>query len=131
MSYAFWKASLAGEKPKMFVDQPELGFYRNAVKQRDAKGNNKRVGWSPVAVFMDGDMMTARVGDRDVTGDALNELWSYIAGNPISEETYRAVAERGEPWPGEIAAVPAANRDVTKEDNEPHEVLTDKEHADA
>lgn len=129
MSYDFWKAALAGERPKMFVDQPEPGFYRQAIKQRDAKGNNKRVGWSPVAVFMDGNTMTARVGDRDVTGDALNELWSYIAGNPISEEAYRAVAERGESWPGELATVPAANREVTSADNDPPQVLTDKDHA--
>lgn len=129
MNYDYWKAALAGENPKMFVDQPELGFYRNAIKQRDAKGNSKRIGWAPIAVFMDDDTMTARVGDRDISGDALNELWSYIAGNPISEETYRAVAERGEPWPGELAAVPAANRDVTSADNSPPEVLTDVDHA--
>lgn len=133
MSYDFWKAAMAGEKPKMFVDDPQLGFYRRQVKQRDAKGNNKRVGWMPIAVFTvsygTDDTIVARVGDRDVTGDALNELWSYIAGNPISEETYRAVAERGEPWPGELATVPAANREVTSADNDPPEVLTDKDHA--
>lgn len=131
MNYDYWKSALAGEKPKMFVDDPRLGFYRTPVKQRDAKGNNKRVGWAPVAVFMDGDTITARVVDGDVTGDALNELWSYIAGNPISEETYRAVAERGEPWPSEVPAVPAANRDVTQADNAPPEVLTYVDHAAA
>jgi hypothetical protein len=131
MNYDFWQASLAGRKPKIFVDQPECGFYRSAIKQRDAKGNNKRMGWTPVAVFMDGETMTARIGDRDITGDALNELWSYIAGNPISEDTYRAVAERGEPWPGEPSVVPAANRDVTQADNAPPEVLTDIGHAAA
>jgi hypothetical protein len=126
VSYDYWKAALAGEKPKMFVDQPELGFYRKGIHERNAKGNNKRIGWMPVAVFMDGIVMTARVGMRDVIGDDLNELWSYIAGNPISEETYRAVAERDEPWPGEsIPAVPAAN------DNSPPEVLTAADHATA
>ncbi len=129
MSYTYWQAALAGEKPKMFVDQPELGFYRKGIHERNAKGNNKRIGWAPVAVFMDGETMTARVGTRDVTGDALNELWSYIAGNPISEDTYRAVAERGEPWPGELPAVPAANREVTQVDNSPPEVLTAADHA--
>lgn len=129
--YAFWRSALAGENPKMFVDQCELGFYRKALKERDAKGNNKRVGWIPVAIFMDGDVMTARVGMRDVIGDELNELWSYIAGQPISEETYRAVAERDEAWPDAIAAIPAANRSVAQDDNAAPEVLTDKDHAAA
>ena len=93
----------------MYVDTPECGFYRKGVYQRGIirKGvftpqegaNSRRIGWEPVAVFMNGDVMTGRVGDTDMTGDALNELWSWIAGNPISEETYRAVAEHGEAWP--------------------------------
>lgn len=136
MSYDYWKAALAGKKPPMYVDDPMCGFYRKAVYARDANGNNRRVRWVPVAVFMvpGADMsgvMTARVGERDVSGDALNELWSYIAGNAISEETYRAVAERDEPWPREMPAVPAANREVTAADNAPPEVLTDKDHGAA
>ncbi len=102
-SYQYWKSAVAGEKPKMFVDQPELGFYRKSLTERNDKGNNRRVGWTPVAVFMIGDVMTARIGSetdgRDVEGDALNELWSYIAGNAISEDWYRTVARHGQPWP--------------------------------
>lgn len=135
--YKYWQAALAGEKPRAIVDQCELGFYRKGVYERNAKGNNKRVGWTPVAVFMDGDIMTARIGNeadgRDVTGDALGELWSYIAGNSISEETYRAVS-RGEPWPDALSAkreVPAANRDVAKDDNAPPDVLPEVAHATA
>jgi hypothetical protein len=103
MSYEYWRAALAGEKPKAYVDDPRLGFYRKGTYQRNDKGLNKRVGWTPVAVFMVGDVMTARVGDEstgnDVTGDKLNELWSYISDNPISEGTYRGVACLGQPWP--------------------------------
>lgn len=121
MSYAYWKEALAGKNPKMFVDSPNCGFYRKPVKERNAAGNNKRVGWLPVAIFMDGEgmieTMIARVGSRDVTGDDLNELWTWVAAHPISEETYRAVAERGDPWPDEAPKVPAANRDVTASDN--------------
>jgi len=102
-AYQFWQESLDGLKPKMFVDDPRLGFYRRGVYERDAKGNNRRVGWTPVAIFMVGDVMTARVGSeadgRDVTGDALNELWSYVAANAISEGMYREVARHGKPWP--------------------------------
>ncbi len=120
--YQYWKDALAGKNPKMFVDDPQSGFYRKPVKERNAAGNPaERVGWLPVAIFVDGEGMTetmiARVGSRDVTGDDLNELWSYVAANPISEETYRAVAERGEPFPDEQPKVPAANREVTASDN--------------
>lgn len=119
--YQYWKDALAGKNPKMFVDQPECGFYRKPIKERNSKGDNKRIGWAPVAIFVDGDDMTqtmiGRVGARDIMGDDLNELWSYVAGNPISEETYRAVAERGEPFPDEQPKVPAANREVTASDN--------------
>jgi hypothetical protein len=129
--YQFWQESLAGLKPKMFVDDPQAGFYRRVLKVRDENGNNKRVGWSPVAVFMNGGTITGRIGNTDIIGDALNEAWSYIAGNPISEEWYRAVAERGEPWPDSAPPpeIPAANRQVDKGDNAAPEVMTDKDHA--
>jgi hypothetical protein len=139
--YKFWQSSLAGENPKMFVDQPELGFYRSPIKERYANGNNKRTGWKAVAVFMNNDIPTARVSTcnhggrftvaRDLVGDDLNELWSYIAGNPISEETYRAVAERGEPWPGELPVIPAADREVAKADNSQPDQPLDVQHATA
>lgn len=135
--YQFWQDSLAGLKPKMFVDDPMLGFYRKPVMQRDPKGNNKRIGWSPVAIFMDGETMTGRLGfashPTDLTGDPLNEVWSYVAGNPITEDQYRAVAERYEVWHDSVLAgaltVPAANRAVTQADNSAPEVMTDKDHA--
>lgn len=102
-SYAYWAAAINGEKPKMVVDQPEPGFYRKGVYQRNEKGNNKRVGWTPVAIFKINGVMTARVGSetegRDVTGDDLNELWSYCAGNAITEGSWIEVARHGKPWP--------------------------------
>lgn len=145
-NYNYWQAALAGEKPRAIVEQCELGFYRKGVYERDARGNNKRVGWQPVAVFMDGDVMTARIGNepdgRDITGDGLGELWSSIAGNAISEGNYREVAEHGKRWwddpappniPENIPAVniPAVNREVTRADNDPPAVLTDKDHGAA
>lgn len=136
--YQYWQDALAGLKPKMYVDHCELGFYRKAVSERNAAGNNRRVGWTPVAVFMDGDTMVARVGSeklgRDVIGDELNELWSWIAQNPISEGSYRQVAENGKRWwddPAPPEAIPAVNRDVARDDNAPPEVLTDKDHSAA
>jgi hypothetical protein len=143
-SYDFWKRSLAGEKPKMFVDDPQLGFYRKPIKERNDKGNNKRIGWSAVAIYMQDGVMTARVTSKmhiasgntiyDATGDELNELWSYVAGHPISESEYRQVAEEGMNWSDaadEVAVIPAANRDVAKSDNAPEEIEPDKAHATA
>lgn len=131
--YQYWKDALAGKNPKCFVDFPSCGFYRKGVYERNLKGNNKRVGWLPVAIFMDGEAMIGRVGSRDVTGDALNDLWSSVAGNPISEETYRAVAERGESFPDTQPMVPAANREVTASDNADPQDDTpiDQQHATA
>jgi hypothetical protein len=130
--YDYWRAALAGQKPKPVVDQPELGFYRKGLYERNDKGNKRRVGWEPVALWMNGTtlILTHLGGDTSVR-DRINEAWSYCCDNPISEETYRAVAERGEPWPDERAPVPAANREVTAVDNNPPEVLTDADYATA
>ncbi|HSC55774.1 MAG TPA: hypothetical protein VLC51_01150 [Nitrospira sp.] len=120
MNYDYWRKALAGEKPKMYVDDPQFGFYRQGVYQKEQNKARKRVGWSPVAIFPNGDDLHASVGQHGnisiVTNrDRINELWSYCAGNPISEETFRAVAERGEPWPDDyqhqevVASIPVAN----------------------
>lgn len=105
--YAYWRAALAGEKPKAFVDQAECGFYRKGVYARgimkdgvfvpDDKANNRRIGWEPVAIYME---MRVRIGTQDFPADKI-DIWSWVADQPISEETYRAVTERNEPWPEE------------------------------
>lgn len=104
MNYDFWKQSLAGEKPKMFVDDPQLGFYRRGVYEKVPNKAAKRGGWSPVAIFPGENGLVAAVGldhrkEFITDRDRINELWSYCAAYPITEEWYRAVAERGEPWP--------------------------------
>lgn len=106
--YQYWKDRQVGLEPKIFMDDPKCGFYRKGIYARgfqrdgvfvpDEKGNMRRIGWEPVAIYQ---VITARIGDREVTGDHLNQLWTHIADNDISEATYRAVAERGEPWPAE------------------------------
>lgn len=110
-AYAYWTDALAGKKPKMFVDDPQCGFYRKGTYVRNERGNKSRSGWETVAIFMDAGQLTAvigadgthmgngMVGELLTDPDKINELWSYVAGNPISEEWYRAVAERGKPWP--------------------------------
>ncbi len=120
MNYAYWKAALAGEKPKMFVDDPQPGFYRSGVYEKQENKARKRVGWKPVAIFLnDGELIAAIGADGMLTGngavarmetdrDRINELWSYCAANAISEEWYRAVADRGEQWPDSHEQPPSA-----------------------
>jgi hypothetical protein len=120
MTYEYWKSALAGEKPKMFVDDPQCGFYRKGIYERNDKGNKKRTGWTPVAIFMVGETMVGRVGGgvnpADLTDDNLNTLWSFCCANPISEETYRAVAEKGERWPDDPA--PPEHKEPAKSPDE-------------
>ena len=113
-NYSYWRDALAGKKPKMYVDCPELGFYRKGVYVKEPNVRAKRVGWTPVASFLAGDtkLLTAFIGPSNqgkylTDRDQINELWSFVAANPISEETYRAVAERGEGWPDSHDAAPA------------------------
>jgi len=112
-NYTYWREALAGKKPKMFVDCPELGFYRKGVYVKEPNVRSKRVGWTPVAIFLGPDKaIVACVGqfgsDKHLTDrDQINELWSYVAANPISEAWYRTVAERGEGWPDSHDAAPA------------------------
>ncbi len=129
--YSYWKAAVSGQNPKMYVDEPQVGFYRKPVKQRDAKGNNKRVGWEPVAIFMEAGEIVVSIGCNEIfvtDRDRINELWSYVAGNPVSEEAWRDVAERGQSWPDEV---PAADRVVTATDNDSPSVETPETHAAA
>lgn len=111
--YQYWKAALAGDKPKMFTDDPQPGFYRCGIYEKQPNKARKRIGWKPVAIFNAGSILAAVTnGSAETDRDKINELWSYVAGNPISEETYRAVAERGEPWPDShetVPSIPVAN----------------------
>lgn len=88
--YAYWKSALAGAKPQIIIDEPMPGFYRSRRKTGLP---------TPLAIWSENGEVKGRLGDQDLTRDRLNELWSFCATHPITEEVYRAVAERGEPWP--------------------------------
>jgi hypothetical protein len=104
--YNYWRAKMGtlaisegyGE-PQSFEDSPVPGFYRKAIMEKVPNKRAKRIGWEPVAVFRHENQITGALGDRTLTGDELLGIWTHICGNPISEDWYRAVAERGEPWP--------------------------------
>ena len=169
MSFNRWRARLAGEKVVTYLqpDEDDEGYYRRPITEPKLAANGQRngqkriIGWEPVAYFIDRGKLCGVIGDRDM---AINEvtdesLWSWVVRHPITEELYRAVAERDEPWPdlkqigvdlvpgdgfqiptsnerlapgtlmGEI--VPAANREVARGDNNPPDVLPEVEHAQA
>ena len=131
--YHLWNALLAGRTDvQIFEDEPCLGFWRKGIYERDAKGNERRIGWGDaIAIYMDGGMV-ARVGSIDVTRKELLKMWTWIVKNPVPEKWYRDVAEDGKPWPdAKTAEIPAANRDVAKSDNEPPELPPVQQHATA
>lgn len=136
--YANWKARLAGQTVKTFL-QPQLedaGYYRLPITNRKQNGQTDITGWVPVAMWVEGEELTGLVGAgdemREMTSTQLcgEQFWSWICRNPITYEVYDAVANHGAPWPDSPAeqlantlpeAVPAANREVTRNDNAPPE----------
>ncbi len=89
--YDHWSRRLAGETLPIENENPRPGFYRQRLKNGAPP--------IPVAYWQIGDVVYCRYGDRDVSIERGQEIWSWCAQYPVSEEAYRAVAERGEPWP--------------------------------
>lgn len=105
--YNYWKAKMGGDVPKefgdpqAFEDSPVAGFFRKGIYHKEKDKRAKRIGWVPVAVFKDpsAGAMVAVLDGKPVDGDELRQIWTHISGNPISEDWYRRVAEKGEAWP--------------------------------
>lgn len=99
-AYGYWKDALAGHSPAPIVDDPQPGFYRSRRKAGAPL---------PLAIWIEDGKVTGRMGGgddaRELTRDRLNEVWNFACANPVTEEAYRAVAERGEPWPDMDATV--------------------------
>lgn len=95
-TWQFWNESIAGKRPNFHADDPHCGFYR--MKRREG-------GFIPVAYYMADGAIHCRVGDQDVTPERGQEIWHWVAGNPVSEQTYRSVAEEGKNWPDMDATV--------------------------
>lgn len=143
MTYQNWQARLAGKEVKTFL-QPGLddeGYYRKPVTEmvldKTGKTNGQRriIGWIPVAYFVDNLTPTVLrgltgIGDhmRDMRDDEVGseELWSWVCRNPITYETYKSVAEEGEPWPDLPKDVPT----VLATDNAPAKVKTRQDYID-
>jgi hypothetical protein len=151
MSFTRWRRRLLGERVETFLqpDQGDEGYYRKPVKKKLNNGQWQTLGWNAVGLWMGPNgQMTGLIHSwdnpiivRDLTRDELTseEFWSYIVANPISYETYEKVAG-GEPWPDSkevqlantMPDIPAADREVAKDDNKPPEDLPlDVQHRNA
>lgn len=68
--------------------EPQTGYYRK---------RNRDMADSPVAIWNGEQGIVALVGAEPANPV---DVWTWCCDWPIGEEAYRAVAERGEPWPG-------------------------------
>lgn len=106
--YNLWNALMGKEyppefgKPQSFEDSPCAGFWRKGVYDKQPNKAAKRVGWEPVAIWIEGGQVQALVGAKAVDPAS---IWTNVCKNPISEDWYRAVAERSEGWPDDHRTV--------------------------
>ena len=141
-NYDKWRKRLAGETVVAFTepDENDVGFYRLPIRERaqNAQGHNngrwKVIGYKPVALFVD-NMGTLRcqIANSVVASERRDDSWQSFVSYPITEEIWRSVTERGEPWPdfppADAMLVPAANRGVTAADNTEPDQPLDVQHA--
>lgn len=128
--------------------EADEGYYRKPITEKHPNGNGRNIvtGWIPVSYYMWEGALVGTIGagdarremtDRQLTDE---ELWSYVVSNPISYETYQAVAEQGAAWPDmvrePVEAAPdpveeVVERQIDRTDNKPPDVLPEVEHATA
>lgn len=118
MTYTNWRKRLEVAKlPTVAARRAELtrlglnsmepthedeGYYRIPITEKDASGNGKNIiiGYTPVALFLDGNTL---VGVRGTEQTEMNPVqvvdsWTWFCSHPISYDIYKSVAENGEPW---------------------------------
>jgi hypothetical protein len=109
----WWQRKLAGEPVEMNPDTPHAGFYRKPHKEE----YGARRTFQPVAYWRGSDRrLYCRIGDEDVTPERGEQLWNVVGNHPVTEEAYRAVAEKGGLWPDEHELVPMGDN-IPPEDN--------------
>lgn len=114
-TYDYWREALAGRFGAVHDGHAQYGFYR----RRLGRGGP----WQAVAIYPRDGGVAATVEGRPADPQ---EIWLWCCQHPISEETYRAVAERGEPWPEEATLPEAPPPALSNEPADPVEVLADQ-----
>jgi hypothetical protein len=102
VTYTYWQRALAlvgdcgklsraqvAEIGPVSEDDPQPGFYM----WPSWRGSEPK----PVAFWHEDGQIRCAVGGEIYAYPS--EAWVWALKTPITEETYRAVAERGEPWP--------------------------------
>src|SRR5215472_760833 len=122
--WQWWRDQLSGASgPALDMNEsnPHAGFYRQPRKAY----YGARKTYLPVAYWPgeNGDL-NCRIGDEDVTPEKGRDTWVSVGRHPVTEEAYRAVAERGEPWPDEHELVPMGHN-LPPENLHSFEGLTD------
>jgi len=118
--WAYWQKALeVGNGRRLTKDEaralnittePQTGFYR----KRNKTGSD-----IPVAIWNGEQGIVALAADSPVDP---HDIWTWCCDWPISEETYRAVAENGQAWADEP---PVANANIGHNlPDDPHAALT-------
>lgn len=97
--YSWWANAIAGNVGPVSDGFPECGFYRRRQKDKT---------FCAVAIWRDGNgdiVARETAGNHHRLQDA-NDIWTWVAKHPISEELYRAYCDTGT-WPDMDPAVAA------------------------
>lgn len=98
MTATHYQQNLAGASVALHADHPESGFY----KMRLGKGGP----WVPVAIWeKDGEMVAVRGdGKGGRTRVDPNDIWTYVAGNPVKQADAKYAFEHGK-WEGDAPTI--------------------------
>lgn len=93
VAFAWWRDALA-DPPDAIADEPQAGYF----KRRLAKGAvfvPARI-WLEQDIGDDGELLGVELR-CEVNGEPADpfDAWSYLAGNPISEQEFRYLTARG------------------------------------
>lgn len=111
--WQWWRDKLAG-KPVVNDGTLHCGFFRKTTKEF----YGARKTFVPVAFYLDTNgQIRCREGDRDVDDTRALEVWEWVNDQPVTQEAYRAVAERDERWPDEHELVDMRGHNVPPADD--------------
>lgn len=118
----FWIEQLSGGAPETTPGRPHSGFYRDRYYAPTGDGKKREKRSRAVAIWQqDGEFICAvTAGYQPRHLDEIDALFSNCCRAPITRELFMSI-QAGDPWPDEV---PAADRVVSKGDNNPPEELT-------